>query len=186
MPVIAQGPSVAPITGTTGGTFNVIAGEPGAGAQAALNLLGSNKLNGQQFKLKASGLVVLAAGTYTATVQPLVYASTVAGFTSSAAAAIYSVAAVNVTVASATAKNVPWQVEINLEGDSTAGVLQGWYTGEVYNGAQQLTTQAVINNPVTSVNFATEPPVQFAIGTTLSNGGTGSVSSVLQWQLISD
>lgn len=186
MPVIAQGPAVSPITGTTGGVFNVIPGEPGAGAQAALNLLGSGKMNGQQFQVKASGLVSLAAGTYTATVQPLVYASTTNGFTAAVGSAIYSAAAVNVTVSAATAKLVPWFAVIELEGDSTSGLLNGIYHGNMNNGAQQLVDFANIANAPTSINFSTEPPLQFAIGTTLTNGGTGTVCSILEWEIVGD
>lgn len=188
MPVVAQIQAVSPITGATGGVFNIIAGEPGAGAQAALNLPGSGKFNGQQFKVRASGLAVVTAGTYTATVQPLIYASTVNGFTASAAAAIFSAAAQNVTVASATAKNIPWYVEIALEGDSTSGLLQGVSQGTLDNGAIQLYDLTVISNAPTSVNFATEPPVQFGAGCTLGGAttGAGSVVSLSQFQITAD
>ena len=125
MSVLVNGPSLAPITAAAGGVFNVIAGEPGAGAQGTLNLLGSGKLNGQQFVVRAAGVTILPAGTYTATIQPLLYASTVAGFTASAAAAIFSVTAHTVTVTAATAKSAAqWQLEVHLEGDSTTAQLQ--------------------------------------------------------------
>lgn len=188
MAVIANGPSVSTITGTTGGVFNVIPGEPGAGAQATLNLPGSGKFNGQQFHVKASGLATVTAGTYTATVQPLLYASTVAGYTASAAAAIYSAAAISVTVASASTVKVPWTFDVLIEGDSTSGFVSGFYEGSNYNGAVNLVDLAVIANPPTSVNFSTEPPLQFAIGTTLGGATTGAASTVAlsQWIIAAD
>jgi hypothetical protein len=190
MAVIANGPSVSTVTGATGGVFNVIAGEPGAGAQATLNLPGSGKFNGQYFKVRASGLVTLTAGTYTATVQPLLYASTVAGYTASAAAAIYTPTAYNVTVASASTTKVPWTVEVSLEGDSTSGQIHGTTEATYYNGAAQLVALAAISNAATvsSVNFATEPPVQFAIGCTLGGAttGAGSTSALSQWAIMAD
>ena len=190
MAVIANGPSVSTVTGATGGVFNVIPGEPGAGAQAALNLPGTGKFNGQYFKVRASGLVTLNAGTYTATVQPLLYASTVAGYTASAAAAIISAAAYNVTVASASTVKVPWTAEASLEGDSTSGQVNGSYTGSYDNGASQIVALAAIANrgTVSSVNFASEPPVQFAIGVTLGGATVAATatSSLSQWQIVAD
>jgi hypothetical protein len=189
MAVLVNGPAVSTITGATGGVFKVIPGEPGAGAQATLNVLGSGKLNGQQFHVKASGVASVSAGTYTATVQPLLYASTVAGYTASAAAAIYSAAAINVTVSSASVVNIPWIIDATLEGDSTSGLLVGSVLGLANNGAQQGATApvAIVNVP-TSVNFASEPPLQFAIGTTLGGATTGATSTVAlsQWQITAD
>ena len=77
-------PSAAAVTVATAaglGVFNVIAGEPGAGTQCNLNVPGSNRLNGQPFVVRAGGIISMSAGTYTATIQPLVFASTTAGFT---------------------------------------------------------------------------------------------------------
>lgn len=198
MSVIVQGPAVAPITAAAGGVFNVIAGEPGAGAQATLNLPGSGKFNGQQFVVRASGVTVLPAGTYTATIQPLLYASTVAGYTASAAAAIYSAAAHTVTVTAATAKSAAfWQLECHLEGDSTSGDLGGYYLGTNYSNVAVagsgtdtpvLTDLSLINNPLTTgVNFSNEPPVQFAIGVTTGSGAPATtVSTVSQWAITAD
>lgn len=198
MSVIAVGPAVAPITAAAGGVFNVIAGEPGAGAQATLNLLGSGRFNGQQFVVRASGNVVFPAGTYTASIQPLVYASTIAGYTASAAAAIFSVTAHTITVAAATAKSEAfWQLELHLEGDSTTGDLNGWEVAlQASNVAvagsgtdtQVFTSPAAIQNPLTTgVNFSSEPPVQFAIGCTLGSGSPAtSVSAITQWAITAD
>jgi hypothetical protein len=188
MQVIAQAPASASITGTTGGVFNVIAGEPGAGIQNNLNAPGTARLNGQPFRVRLAGLVVLAAGTYTATVQPLLYSSTYSAtspFTAATAAqAIYSAAAISVTQASASAKNVPFSVEAYIEGDSTSGLVVASILGLVNNGAVQGATAPVagVNLP-TSINFSTEPPLQFAAGVTLSNAGTGTVSSLSAFQL---
>lgn len=198
MSVIVNGPSVAPVTAAAGGTFKVIAGEPGAGAQATMNLPGSGRFNGQQFVVRASGTVVLPAGTYTAAIQPLLYASTVAGFTVSAAAAIFSLTTHTVTVTAATAlSEAAWQLELHLEGDSNTAQLNGWQialqssnvaTSGSGTDTAVLTTPAVIQSPLTTgVNFSNEPPVQFAIGCVLSSGAPAtSVSSLNQWQITAD
>lgn len=186
MPVLVQGPSVSPITATTGGVFTVIPGEPGAGAQAGLNLLGSNRLNGQQFKVKVSGYVTLAAGTYTATVQPLVYASTTPGFTAAVASAIYSTTAISAIASAAAAASFPFSAEITLEGDNASAILAGSVKG---NTNKTYVTEAEIVQGPTAVNFNTEPPVQFAAGVTLANttstNGT-AVVTLTQFQIVGD
>jgi hypothetical protein len=198
MGIVVNGPAVAPITGSTGGVFNVIAGEPGAGAQATLNLPGSGRFNGQQFVVRGSGLVVYPAGTYTASVQPLLYASVTAGYTASAAAAIFSATAHTITVTAATAKSEAcFQFEVHLEGDSTTGDLYGYFLGTQGSNVAVagsgtdtpiLTDLTLITNPLTTgVNFSNEPPVQFAIGVTLGSGSpAGSVSLITQWAITAD
>lgn len=176
MIVIAQAPAAANVTVTgaasttavNAGIFNVIAGEPGAGSQLLLSAPGTNRLNGQPFRVRAAGYLSVAAGTFTTSVQPLLYASTTAGFTAGASTAIYSAAAVAVTIAAAAATGIPWALEILMSGDSTSGKLVGSATGLMNNGAQQGATApvAIVNVP-TSVNFSTEPPLQFAVGVSL-------------------
>jgi hypothetical protein len=176
---IAQAPAAAPVTAagaasTTAavtGIFNVIAGEPGAGSQLNLSAPGTNRLNGQPFRIRAAGYCSFASGTYTASIQPLLYASTAAGFTASAAAAIVSNAGIVVTVASASTIGVPWAIEAYLSGDTTSGTLAGISSQIVNNQTLIVTTGAtapvaILNIP-TSISFATEPPLQFAAAVTI-------------------
>lgn len=177
--------------------FNVIAGEPGAGTQCNLNVPGSNKLNGQQFRVRVSGLIAFTGAGYTgtATVQPLLYASTTSGFTAGASTAVLSAAAVNVILTNATAatvKYVPFSVEAWLQGDGTSGLLAGQAVGQVIDPAGVITefpataangTWSRIVNAPSSVNFATEPPLQFAAGVTVVGGVTGAVISMSQFEL---
>lgn len=182
MIVVAQAPGASPITvaaaaSTTSavtGIFNVIAGEPGAGSQLLLSIPGTNRLNGQPFRVRAAGYIAMNAGTYTATVQPLLYASIAAGFTASAAAAIVSVAAAVVTMASAVTVGIPWTIEVLLVGDSTSGTLAGTATQIVNNQTTIVggTAPVAIVNIPTSINFSTEPPLQFAVACTI--GGTAN------------
>jgi hypothetical protein len=192
MVVISQAPAAAPITNAAAATsvtsqaaiFNVIAGEPGAGSQLSLNAPGSNRLNGQPFRVRAAGLIKFSAGTYTATVQPLIYASTTAGFTAAASNAILSAAAVNVVVSAAVAKYAPWYGVVDLSGDSSSGTVAGQMQGAVNaNGTNTAISLAASTNPPTSVNFASEPPLQFAAGVTIVGGTQGSVVSLSQFQL---
>lgn len=175
----------ASTTAVNSGIFTVIAGEPGAGSQLSIGIPGSGRLNGVPFQIKAAGFVSIAAGTFTTSVQPLIYASTTAGFTAAAASAIYSAAAVAVTVASASATVVPWNLQITMSGDSTSGKVAGTYTGTNNNGAINSVALAIIANAPTSVNFSTEPPLQFAagvsLGTTSNTFPTSTATSSLTY-----
>ena len=155
--IAAVAAAAAPITGAAAANVFV----------TTLNLpLG---FNGSPFIVKMAGHFVANAGTYTATVQPLNYASTTAGFTASAAAAVYSAAAVSLTVASASTVKTNWQSEVHLEGDTTTGAISGFYQGSANNGASQLIDLATIpitNATLGTVNFAAAVPLQFLAGVT--------------------
>lgn len=157
--------AAAPITGATGGVFVTTLNVPQTAAEQT------------PFMVRACGYASLDIGTYTATVQPLLYASTTAGFTAAAANAVYSTAAVNVTQSSgAAAKVVPWMAQVIMWGDSVSGLTLGTKYGGMNNGALQLQSPiTAIDNPPTSVNFAAAVPLQFAIGVTLSNAAATSV-----------
>lgn len=156
--------AAAPITAAAGGTF-----------VTTLNLPGVSAVEQVPFTVKATGYVSCGAGTYTATIQPLLYASTTAGFTAAAANAVYSVAAVNVTNSAAAAKVVPWEAQATIWGDTTSGLTLGTIYGGMNNGAQQITAVAAITNPPTAVNFAAAIPLQFAAGVTLTNAPATSI-----------
>ena len=195
MQVIAQAPAAANAVVTTAGSlgvFNVIAGEPGAGSQLSLSAPGSNRLNGQPFVVRAGGILNMAAGTYTATVQPLVYASTTAGFTAAAGNAIaFSSAAVALTFTSTAAVATPFELELHCIGDSTSGLLQGWFQGQQPTTSVGAAFTSVTTSPtilgriLSAVNYATEPPVQFAvgIGCTAGTAAAGSVATLTQFQI---
>jgi hypothetical protein len=180
MQIIAQAVSAAPITVTGAASttsasvsyFNVIAGEPGAGSQLLLSAPGTNRLNGQPFKVRSAGYTTLAAGTYTTSITILTGVSKTAGFTAAASnSLILTTTTVPVTLSSASAVSYPWSLDIQLEGDSTSGVLSGTLFGQINNGASigfpttgaNATWNQITNSPST-INFATEPPFQFAFG----------------------
>lgn len=163
--VLAVAAAAAPITAAAGGTF-----------VTTLNAPGNSLLEGMPFRVKSSGWIIFPAGTYTATVQPLIHASTSIGFTASAASAIVSAAALTMTITSATAtKNVVWESEVELAGDSTTGNVAGKSGGWIkdVNSLGLLVTAAILvqaNTPV-SVNFATSTaPLQFLSQIVLGSG----------------
>lgn len=167
------------LTASAGGIFSNAAGN-----QCQVALPGNSAYEQVPFVVKASGTVQLPAGTYTATVQPLVYASTF-GFTAAAANAIYSVAAASLTITSASASNASWEIEAHLNGDSVSGKLVGWQTGSTFVTGTALTPTLITlvaspssNAPTGLVFTSATPPIAFAAGVTFG-GGAPSVKATL-------
>lgn len=195
MYVISQAPAASSITlaaGAATATFNVIAGEPGAGTQVNLNAPGSNRLNGQPFRVRAAGTVAVAAGTYTTAATPiqvLLCASNTASFAAVAANAVFSGTAVAAyTWTSAVAGGLDWSVEGYFVGSNTSGKVGGLgiSTFADPNGKSTVTTSNVADSQSpSSVNFATEPPLQFslAVVTAAANLLAGPVMNITQFQL---
>ena len=178
MSTIAQAVGAAVFTQTAGAAsttsqvavFLAAAGQPGAGGQLPLNLPGTARFNGKPFKVIASGITAFGAGTYTATVQPLIYASPTNGFTAAVTNAIYSSAAV-ATLAGAdgtTVKYHKWTAIVEMSGWDTSGQTGGAYHGWNTNGASVTAAVAYtkIDNPPVAVDFDAEPALQFAVGVT--------------------
>lgn len=195
MYVISQAPAASGITlaaGAATATFNVIAGEPGAGTQVNLNVPGSNRLNGQPFRVRAAGTVAVAAGTYTTAATPiqvLLCASNTASFAAVAANAVFSGTAVAAyTWTSAVAGGLDWSVEGYFLGSNTSGKVGGLgiSTFADANGKSTVTTSNVADSQSpSSVNFATEPPLQFslAVVTAAANLLASPVMNITQFQL---
>lgn len=159
--------TLSSITAAITTAFNVLAGEPGAGTQCNLNTPGSNRLAGQTFRVVAAGLINLPAGTFTSSATPFsiwISGANTASFAVAAANTIATSAAVAVfTYASASATQVPWEVEAQLNGGS---VLSGRQTYSLVdpNGIQSGDgASTAVAHALTGINFATEPAVQFGV-----------------------
>lgn len=177
MQVIANAYGAATLTVATGASYNafqVASGLPGAGSQLNLALPGTNRQNGQPFTVRASGYMTCPAGTYTSAATPIqfvLFGSNTASFSAATGNALFSTTALAIfSVSSATAKSVPWEIEIECSGDSTSAGIVG--AGQAITGAGvNLTTgvataRAAIGSPTSAgtFNFATEPPINFAAG----------------------
>jgi hypothetical protein len=148
-----------------------------------LLLPGNSTFEQTPFVVKAAGYITLPAGTYTASLQPLLYASTTTSpvFTAAAANAIYSAAAAGCTVSSASSISVPWEIESHLFGDTISGKVSGWNQGTLPTAGATLAianvSPAIIANAPTSVAFtATSSALAFAMGFTV--GGTAGAYSI--------
>jgi hypothetical protein len=190
MYIIAQAPasavvSVAAAASATINAFQVIAGEPGAGSQNNLNAPGSNRLNGLPFTVRAAGFVTLAAFTSTSGATPLnfvLYGSNTASFAAATGNALWTASVAAFTFASATAKTVPFEIEVELQGDSTSATVIGVAEGVVQdpNGLITAVARTKTAQAPTTLNFLTEPPMQFAAALTM---GTSANLGIVTAQL---
>lgn len=182
------GVTAAQVTGAVGGTFL-----GSDGLQFNLNAPGSGRLEGQQFIVRAAGWIKLPAGTYTATVVVNLYGvQGSAAWTAAAGNKLAASTSISYTQAGTTVLNVPYLIEVQCEGDSTSGQLQGLMKDIVGNVKDATNNWAILTNAPTGVNFnvggagasaasgqtTTEPCLQFAAGVTLTNAQTGAICNL--------
>ncbi len=178
----------AQVTGATGGVFQ---NSVTADGQFNLNVPGSAKLEGVEFMVRASGWVKFPAGTYTATIIANLYGvAGSAAWTAASGNKMASSTSLSITMSGTTALVVPFLIEMDLEGDSMSGLLQGLQWALVDNVTNS-TPLAVVANAPTGVSFQTgstggassgqasvEPVLQFAAGVTLTNAQTGAIANL--------
>lgn len=176
MQIIAQGPAAATLTVSSGAAqspFLIAAGLPGAGSQLNLNAPGTARLNGQPFTVRAAGYITCPAGTYTSAATPIQYAlwgANTASFAAASGNLLWSAASYAIfTISSSTAKTVPWTYEVQMEGDTVSGLIVGRGSASVTTSPAVTTrlayvTPTNVEQTPTTMNFSTEPPIQFAAG----------------------
>jgi hypothetical protein len=147
-----------------------------------VNLPANSAYEGVPFTVKAAGWVTLNGGTYTATIQPLIYGSTAIGFTASAAAAVCSSTAINLTIAvaaAATLTTFPWEAELTLVGGTGTGIVGGSSVVRTSSGAIRPApnSDASANSPTGIVFNTATTPLNFLPGVTIG-GATVSASVV--------
>ena len=119
MPIISDALALTPAAANTSVGTQVVV-QKTAGGTLTLNLPGSNRLSGQQFTVLASGYFSSGAGTYTATVAPILYGdaslatvTTKPLFTSSAGTWAY-------TGTAAAGLTQPWSLWAVIDGDNVS------------------------------------------------------------------
>lgn len=162
----------------TGGVFSYTSN----GLQVVANLPGGSAMEQVPFIVKASGFITLPNGTYTATIQPLLYASTTPGFTAAAANAIFSAAAVGCTMTATASVTVPWEVEAHLIGNSVGATASGWNQAIIPAISTGTTITLAVTSPTIITNTpaftaSAAVPLQFAAGVTI--GGTAGAGATL-------
>lgn len=141
-----------------------------AGANLILAAPGSNKLTGRTFLLQASGVVTTGAGTYTATIQPILYGD--ASLATVSTKPLFSATAGTLAYTGTVGAVMPWTMfgKFSGSGGTTgtfSGAVESW-VGGTYKIATQITA------PVSAINFAAEPPFKFALGAVLATGTLGA------------
>jgi hypothetical protein len=140
-----------------------------AGGNLILKAPGSNKVNGKRFSLFASGYAQAGPGTFTATIQPILYGD--ASLATVTTKPLFSTTAGTLAYTGTTSAAIPWTLSGTLEGDSLSGTAYGVFSAVV---GGTLSSPGASVKPVSTINFASEPPIQFAIGcTTAGTVGTG-------------
>lgn len=180
MPVISDTLKIIPAAVLTGtGTALVV--QNTAGGNLILQVPGSNKLLGKSFYVQASGFASSGAGTFTATVQPIIYGD--ASLATVTTKPLFSATAGTLAFTGTTSGAIPWNIALEVIGDSLSGTFGG-------NGQSQVgvTYKAPVTlvAPVSTINFATEPPIKFALGVTTSASMPATfkftVTEFLAWQ----
>lgn len=153
-----------------------------AGGNLVMVAPGSNRLNGQQFTVLASGFAGCTSGTYTATIQPILYGD--ASLATVTTKPLFSCTAGTLAFTGTVAGAIPWNLSATFSGDNASGSLAGVGDGVV---ATTITSPVATTKPVSTINFATEPPVKFAIGnTTAGTVGANFKFVVEQFQIIEE
>jgi hypothetical protein len=138
-----------------------------AGGNLILALPGSSRFSANAFQVYAAGYAQSGPGTFTATVQPILYGdaslatvTTKPLFTSTAGTLAY-------TGTAAAGAAIPWAIYANIIGDQVSGT----FTGEAESAVgTAYKIRTALTAPVSTINFNTEPCIKFAIGNT--GGGT--------------
>jgi len=168
MPVIADALKIVPAAVLTSTAASQVI-QSTAGSNLILQAPGSNKLLGKSFYVQASGYATSGPGTFTATIQPILYGD--ASLATVTTKPLFSATAGTLAYTGTASASIPWTLWAEFEGDTTSGTFYGVAQSVV--GAT-LKTQTITVAPVSTINFATEPPIKFAIGnTTAGTVGTG-------------
>lgn len=162
MAVIADALKITPAAALTATAAQSVV-QTTAGGNLILNAPGSNRLNGTRFSVIASGLASCTAGTFTATIQPILYGD--ASLATVTTKPLFTTTAGTLAYTGTTGAAIPWTLSATFEGDSTSGTLYGTASAVVGGTLSSLTASV---KPVSTINFATEPPMKFAIGNTNS------------------
>lgn len=149
-------------------------------ANGQLNVPGNNRLNAQWFEVVAAGNFEVGAGGACPSVTIGVYAQTSAILTSPS----YTLLA---TTGAITTQNLdgvfyPWVIQMQLEGDSGSGLLQGRFSS-IVNNVNTSTQNIPLSSNLSGLNFAAEPVFGLVVGVTFSVSEAGNSANMYEFQL---
>jgi len=145
---------------------------------------GRNILNGQSFRIRASGNITFAAGDASGGAGTIVLQlSSAAAGASPSYSTIFSMTA-NQPLDGVT---YPWTLWADLVGDSTSGLLQGT-ANSLFDGVLGITNGAItiVGGPITGINFAQEPAFVLVVGVTFPTSSAGNIATLTEFKIIQD
>lgn len=144
-----------------------------AGGNLVMGAPGTNRLLGKGFTVQASGYASTKAGTYTATIQPVLYGD--ASLATVTTKPLFSATAGTLAYTGTVGAAIPFTLWAELEGDSLSGTFGGFGQSSV---GTTVKAQAATVAPVSAINFATEPPISFAVGVNVA-GTLGATPQIV-------
>jgi len=153
-----------------------------AGGNLVMGVPGSARLSGNAFQVYAQGYAYSGAGTFTATVQPILYGD--ASLATVTTKALFSATAGTLAYTGTTSAAIPWELTANITGDVASGTFSGW-AESVVGATYKIRT--VLVAPASTINWNTEPPIKFAIGNTCAGTVGASFKFVVEnFQIIDE
>lgn len=184
MPIIVDQLKMTPAASLTATAASSVV-QTTAGANLIMALPGSARFSANKIWIFASGYAQSGPGTFTATVQPILYgdASLATVTTKPLFSATAGTLAYTGTAAAGAA--IPWYLQAEILGDNASGTFNG--EGESAVGAAAYKIRTQLTAPVSTINFNTEPCVKFAIGnTTAGTVGTSFKFVVESFQVLDE
>lgn len=158
-------------------TSNQIGNTPSASSNnGGLLVPGRSVLNGQQFRVQATGNILFGSGEASTTGKVGIYLS---NDLPTATPTYHTI--VEATLTNQTLDNTyyPWYLAANFEGDTQSGILQIAIESSMngtYSGLAGVTA-------LTGISFATEPAFTLVVGVTFGASNAGNSSNLFQFQL---
>ncbi len=147
-----------------------------------LDVPGSNRLNGQQFHVLASGNFEVGTGGACPNVTIGIYANTGTKVLGGAVIATLAVSQA-ITTQSLDGVFYPWYVDVTLQGDTQSGIVQGNFTGKT-DGTAWTNASGILTNNLSGVNFSTsEPAFGLIVGVTFSVSEAGNSANLFQFAI---
>ncbi|HZS43347.1 MAG TPA: hypothetical protein VFA52_03990 [Candidatus Paceibacterota bacterium] len=143
-----------------------------------LQVPGNNELNGQLFRVTASGNILFGAGEASTTGKVGLYLSNVAA---GVAPNYQTILEETITNQAQDGVFYPWTIDVYMQGDTSSGLLQFYKNAwSMINGTA---TSAAAGTPISGISFATDPAFVLVVGVTFGASNSGNSANMYQFQV---
>ena len=161
------------------GQIGVTGSTPSTSSSAGqMGVPGNNRLNGQIFIVQAAGFFEVGSGGACPSVTITVEANTAAPGVSPSYHTLATTGAI--TTQNLTGVFYPWYLTLELEGDSSSGLLQGRYRGAVNDA---LIDDTIVGSLLSGLNFASEPVFGLVAAVQFGVSEAGNSASMNQFMI---